>query len=66
MFLQRVASILVFLAGMALLRVSVLQESWSLLVAGLGVAAGGLTWLVLAGASTQPPQANALSIQRHT
>ena len=54
MFLQRVASGLVFLVGLALLRVSVIWESWAALAIGLAVACVGLGWLVLGGS---PPGA---------
>lgn len=51
MILQRIASGLVFLTGLALLRLSVLWESWPALAVGLGVASAGLAWLVLGGGS---------------
>ena len=50
MILQRIASGLVFLTGLALLRISVLWESWPALAVGLAVASVGLAWLVLGGA----------------
>lgn len=49
MILQRVASGLVFLTGLALLRLSVLWESWPTLAVGLAVASVGLAWLILGG-----------------
>ena len=54
MFLQRVASGLVFLSGLAVLRLSVLWESWPALAIGLAVASVGLAWLVLGGAPPGP------------
>lgn len=47
MFLQSLASGLVFMLGLAGLRAAVVRESWALLVVALGVAALGLCWLVL-------------------
>ena len=52
MILQRIASGLVFLTGLALLRLSVSMESWPALAVGLAVASVGLAWLVLGGAPT--------------
>lgn len=49
MFLQRLASALVFLTGLALLRLSVVWESWPALAVGLAVASVGLGWLILGG-----------------
>ena len=49
MILQRIASGLVFLTGLALLRLSVMWESWPTLAVGLAVASVGLAWLVLGG-----------------
>lgn len=54
MVLQRIASGLVFLTGLALLRLSVLWESWPALAVGLAVAAVGLTWLVLGNTPPGP------------
>ena len=54
MFLQRIASGLVFLTGLALLRLSVAWESWPALAVGLAVASVGLAWLVLGGAPPGP------------
>lgn len=49
MFLHSLASGLVFLAGVAGLRLAVVRESWDLLALGLAIAVAGLAWLVLAG-----------------
>ncbi|MEK6976282.1 MAG: hypothetical protein AABY18_08075 [Candidatus Thermoplasmatota archaeon] len=49
MILQRIASGLVFLTGLALLRLSVAWESWPALAIGLAIASVGLAWLVLGG-----------------
>lgn len=49
MLLQRIASGLVFLTGLALLRLSVMWESWATLAVGLAVASVGLAWLILGG-----------------
>ncbi len=54
MILQRIASGLVFLTGLALLRLSVAWESWPALAVGLAVASVGLAWLVLGGAPPGP------------
>ena len=56
MILQRIASGLVFLTGLVLLRLSVSWESWAALAVGLAVASVGLAWLVLGGspASVKP------------
>lgn len=54
MILQRIASGLVFLTGLALLRISVLWESWPALAVGLAVASVGLAWLVLGGTPPGP------------
>lgn len=54
-FLTRVASALVFLTGLALLRLAVVLESWPALVAGLGIATAGLVWFVLGGS---PPSSD--------
>lgn len=49
MFLHVLASGLVFLAGVAGLRLAVVRESWGLLALGLAIAVAGLAWLVLTG-----------------
>ena len=64
MYLQRVASGLVFLSGLALLRLSVLWESWPALAIGLAVASVGLAWLVLGGAPPGPRPVDPRSVAR--
>jgi hypothetical protein len=64
MFLQRVASGLVFLTGLALLRLSVLWESWPALAIGLAVASVGLAWLVLGGAPPGPRPVDPRAVSR--
>ena len=64
MFLQRLASGLVFLTGLALLRLSVLWESWPALAIGLAVATVGLAWLVLGGAQPGPRHVEGYTLAR--
>lgn len=64
MLLHRVASGLVFLTGLAVLRLSVMWESWPALATGLAVASVGLAWLILGGSPAPAKPVDARAVMR--
>lgn len=54
MFLQKVASGLVFASGAGLSRLGVTGESWVLLGLGLAAAVAGVSWFAAIGPGVRP------------